>query len=487
MAIQFFQSASASTPSILVIPFSKGEIPGKMKIPAKLLKLAAKNDVQFMKGDRKVLLVNTGRQKMALVNVGPLKNLDAEKARALAAPLYAVLKAEDARHVVLDMTGLKNNAEAVAHLKDALRVQGYSYRAYKSAPEEEARIGKITCFTADSASSAVYKKLAIVTNAAFWASDAVNAPPNMQTPQSYAHEIASMAQKVGAKAKVLSVPDLEKLGMNAHLAVGQGSQNGARLVVLQHDGSEGQQKQPLALVGKGITFDSGGLTLKLSHMEEMKMDMGGAAAVAGAFFAAVQRGTTANIVAVLPLAENMPSGNAIMPSAVVTSASGKTIEIVDTDCEGRLVLADAMTYAQRHLHANKVVTAATLTGACGTAIGAKMAGLFTENKRLLKIFQESAQKTGERVWHLPMGKEFEELMTSGTVADIKNYSSKPGGASTAAAFLNFFIDKDSKQRPKAAFAHVDMAYPAMPEQDLKGWGVRLLDEVIRRHEPRNGR
>ncbi len=269
-----------------------------------------------------------------------------------------------------------------------------------------------------------------------------------------------------------------KLGMNALLGVGRGSARESRLVTLRWNGARSKRTKPLAIVGKGVCFDTGGISIKpAAGMEDMKGDMGGAACVVGLLHALASRKAKVNVVGIVGLVENMPDGDAMRPGDIITSMSGQTIEIINTDAEGRLVLADALWYAQETYSPRAIIDLATLTGAIMVALGSEIAGLFSNNDELALRLGAAGEASGEKVWRMPLGAAYDKMIDS-KFADMKNAGGRHGGSITAAQFLQRFI----KDTP---WAHLDVAGTAMGSapSDINqswgsGWGVRLLDRLI---------
>jgi leucyl aminopeptidase len=277
---------------------------------------------------------------------------------------------------------------------------------------------------------------------------------------------------------VLGEKDMAKLGMGSLLGVGQGSDRESQLVILRWQGGA-KDDAPVAIVGKGVCFDSGGISIKpAAGMEEMKTDMSGAAVTAGLMRILARRKAKANVVGILGLVENMPSGMAQRPGDVVTSMSGQTIEVINTDAEGRLVLADALWYAQESFKPKAVIDLATLTGSIVVALGADHAGLFANDDALAKALTDAGAEVGEALWRMPMGDAYDELIKS-DIADMKNTGGRDAGSITAAQFLKRFV------QPGTAWAHLDIAGVAWMKKALptapkgaSGFGVRLLDRLI---------
>jgi leucyl aminopeptidase len=318
-----------------------------------------------------------------------------------------------------------------------------------------------------------------VVDGALLARDLVNEPANVLGPVEFAARAGELAA-LGVKVEILTEKEMKKLGMGSLLGVAQGSSRGARLAVMQWNGGKAKDK-PIAFVGKGVTFDTGGNSMKpASGMEDMKGDMGGAAAVVGLMHALAARKAKANVVGIIGLVENAVDANAQRPGDIVTSMSGQTIEVLNTDAEGRLVLADALWYCNDRFQPKFMIDLATLTGAIMVALGQLHAGLFSNNDELAERLSEAGRQTQERVWRMPLGPDYDKLLDSKN-ADMKNIGGRYGGAITAAQFLQRFV----KDTP---WAHLDIAGTAMgaPGNEINqswasGFGVRLLDRLVRNH------
>ncbi|MEZ5855243.1 MAG: leucyl aminopeptidase [Hyphomicrobiaceae bacterium] len=378
-----------------------------------------------------------------------------------------------------------------ARLAEGVTLRAYTFKKYqtrKSPDEENGSGGKalrvdIHCADPDAAAKA-YEARAGVAEGVYLARDLVNEPANALGPLEFADRLASLGVP-GLEVEVMDAQRLHQLGMGALLAVAQGSAREARVVVMHWQGAKGRgkSKAPLCFVGKGVVFDTGGISMKpAGGMEDMKGDMGGAACVSGLMLALARRKANVNAVGIVGLVENMPSGTATRPGDIVTSMSGQTIEILNTDAEGRLVLADLLHYAQETLKPRLIVDLATLTGAIMVALGKEYAGLFSNNDRLVKELEEAGEATGEKVWHMPLAPAYDKMIASKN-ADMKNIGGRLGGAITAAQFLQRFI-KD-KSTP---WAHLDVAGTAMDSTRDEinqswgsGWGVRLLDTLVAQH------
>ena len=364
-------------------------------------------------------------------------------------------------------------------------LRSYTFKKYRTRKDDndqaaDARNGlqtlTVLCSKPDAAAKAYAARKAIA-EGVFLARDLVNEPANILGPVEFAERMRDLAD-AGVAVEILDTEQLEALKMNALLAVGQGSVRPSRVVVMQWNGGKSKRAKPLCFVGKGVCFDTGGISMKpAAGMEDMKGDMGGAACVAGLMLALARRNAAVNAVGLIGLTENMPSGTAQRPGDIVTSMSGQTIEVLNTDAEGRLVLADVLWYAQERFKPRLIVDLATLTGAIMVALGKEYAGLFSNDDKLAKELDAAGQATGERVWRMPLAKAYDKLIDSKT-ADMKNIGGRHGGAITAAQFLQRFI----KDTP---WAHLDVAGTAMDstrneinQSWASGWGVRLLDRLV---------
>ncbi|MGE0766867.1 MAG: leucyl aminopeptidase [Hyphomicrobiaceae bacterium] len=390
--------------------------------------------------------------------------------------------------LVVDDTEL--SGAAIARLAEGALLRAYAFRKYKSkksstgngAEDHSSGPSELLVHCADpSAAEQAFAARAAVADGVYLARDLVNEPANVLGPIEFAERLASLGVP-GLEVEVLDLDQLTALKMGALLAVGQGSARESRVVVMQWNGAKGRgkAKQPVCFVGKGVVFDTGGISMKpAAGMEDMKGDMGGAACVSGLMLALAKRKANVNAVGIVGLVENMPSGTATRPGDIVTSMSGQTIEVLNTDAEGRLVLADALWYAQGRFKPRFIVDLATLTGAIMVALGKENAGLFSNNDKLARELEDAGKATGERVWRMPLAAAYDKLIDSKN-ADMKNIGGRFGGAITAAQFLQRFI-KDGA----TPWAHLDVAGTAMDSSRdeinqswASGWGVRLLDEVV---------
>ena len=309
------------------------------------------------------------------------------------------------------------------------------------------------------------------------ARDLVNEPANILTPTEFAARAAEL-ESLGVEIEVLGEKEMKKLGMRALLGVGQGSHEESKLVIMKWLGAKDEKAQPIAFIGKGVVFDTGGISIKpAAGMEDMKGDMGGAAAVTGLMKTLAMRKAKANVIGAIGLVENMPDGKAQRPGDIVTSMSGQTIEIINTDAEGRLVLCDVLWHIKHKFDPKFMVNLATLTGAIMVALGQEHAGLFSNNDELAENLAKAGKATGEKLWRMPLGPEYDKQIDS-KFADMKNTGGRYGGSITAAQFLQRFVDG-------CPWAHLDIAGTAMgsPQSEINkswgsGFGVRLLDKLV---------
>ncbi|QDL92507.1 leucyl aminopeptidase [Paroceanicella profunda] len=359
-----------------------------------------------------------------------------------------------------------------------LALRAYDFRVYKKAPEEEKPRPKVTIAVSDpEATAAASTAYMALVEGVFFTRDLVNEPSNVLTTTEFANRLAAM-EAIGLEVEVLEEADLEKLGMRMLLGVGQGSASPTKMVVMKWMG--GGDEPPFALVGKGVVFDTGGISIKpAGGMEEMTMDMGGAGVVSGVMRALALRRAKANVVGLVGLVENMPDGLAQRPGDIVKSMKGDTVEIINTDAEGRLVLGDVLWYAQERFSPVGMINLATLTGAIIVGLGHENAGVFSNDDTLAMAFLNAARSEGEGAWRMPMGPAYDKLIKS-RLADMKNTGGRAGGSITAAQFLGRFVKDDTP------WCHLDIAGVTLPpsETDLApkgatGWGVRALDRLIR--------
>ena len=372
-------------------------------------------------------------------------------------------------------------AEAAADFMLGMKIRHYKFDLYKTKKkDDEPKPGKqdVTIGTADATGARKAAKARdAIAEGVIIARNLVNEPPNVLTPVEFAKRAAECA-KLGVEVEVLDMKAMARLGMRALLGVGQGSALESRVVIMRWNGAKDPKAQPVAFVGKGVTFDTGGISIKgAAGMEDMKGDMGGAACVTGLMHALASRKAKVNVIGAIGLVENMPDGNAQRPGDIVRSMSGQTIEIINTDAEGRLVLADVIWHVQTKFKPQFIVDLATLTGAILVALGQEHAGLFSNNDALCDNLSKAGIATGEKVWRMPMGPAYDKLIDS-KFADMKNTGGRHGGSITAAHFIQRFVGD-------TPWAHLDVAGTAMGSASSEinqswgsGWGVRLLDRLV---------
>ncbi|MBU6499702.1 MAG: leucyl aminopeptidase, partial [Rhodospirillales bacterium] len=363
-------------------------------------------------------------------------------------------------------------------------LRGYRFDRYRTTEkaEDKARLARLTLLGADAKAKAGWESLRPVADGVFLARDLVSEPPNVLHPAEMAARCKGL-EKLGLKVEVLGPREMRKLGFGALLGVAMGSANEPRMVVMHWKGAPAGRKQdkPLCFVGKGVTFDTGGISIKpAGGMEDMKWDMAGAGAVIGLMAALAGRRAKVDAIGLVGLVENMPSGSAQRPGDVVRTYSGQTVEVINTDAEGRLVLADVLWYAQQKFDPRFMIDLATLTGAIIIGLGHEHAGCFSNDDELCARLLAAGEASGEKLWRMPLGAGYDKQIKS-DIADMKNVGGRPGGASTAAAFIQRFVNA----RP---WAHLDIAGMAWSSKDApttpKGataFGVRLLDRLVATH------
>lgn len=375
------------------------------------------------------------------------------------------------------MTVMAGSIPKAAELAMGMALRSYGFDNHKSQAEDRPETEITIAHKAHAEMAAAFAPLAAVAEGVHMTRDLVNEPANVLTTSEFARRIEDMAQ-IGLEIEILEEAQLEELGMGALLCVGQGSDSPSKVAIMTwNGGSEGTA--PLALVGKGVVFDTGGISLKpAAGMEEMTMDMGGAGVVVGTMKALALRKARANVVGLVGLVENMPSGNATRPGDVVTSMKGDTIEVINTDAEGRLVLCDVLWYAQERFKPCGVIDLATLTGAVIIGLGHENAGVFSNDDPLCNGFLKSAQAMDEGAWRLPLGQGYDDQLKS-RIADMKNVGGRPAGSITAAQFLKRFIKDDMP------WMHLDIAGVALLKsasayapKGATGWGVMALDRLV---------
>ena len=420
-------------------------------------------------------------KRVLLTGLGKRTESSPEKSRQAAGRAMQLVTEKKLGQAAFSLPLATKESDSLAHLQAAaegILLASYRYDRFLGKKARESRkvpksltllIG--TAHDKQACESAL-ERAQIICRAVMLARDLVNAPGNIKSPVYLADQARAAAGTSTLQCKILGQKELAEEGFGALLGVAQGSVREPQLIVLEHRGG-GKKEAPVALVGKGVTFDAGGISLKSADkMDEMKMDMAGGAAVIGTMLAAALLRLPINLVGIVPAVENLPSGTAYRPGDILTSLSGQTIEVLNTDAEGRLILADALTYAKRY-EPKLVIDLATLTGACIIALGHHATAVLGNDQKLVQLLLNAGEESGERLWPLPLWDDYDQLIKS-DVADVKNTGGRPAGAITAAAFLKKFA-KDFR------WAHLDIAGTAWRDQDQPyipkggtGVGVRLL-------------
>ncbi|TCN30921.1 leucyl aminopeptidase [Sinorhizobium americanum] len=469
------QVAGAKEPAGAAVVDPEGVLPKAAKIGKFTGKALATLDIVAPHGspaDRIILL--------GLGDTAALTSHDWLKAGGAAA---AKLRKAEKATIFIDAPDAEVTGKAAADFALGMEMNAYVFDSYKTRKSDDdskssQKVVKVTIVTGMViAAKKAFATVQAVGEGVFLARDLVNEPANVLGPVEFAAR-AKELEKLGVEVETLTEREMKKLGMGALLGVAQGSARPPRLVVMQWKGGKAKDK-PIAFIGKGVVFDTGGISIKpASGMEEMKGDMGGAAAVTGLMHVLAARKAGVNAVGIIGLVENMPDGGAQRPGDIVTSMSGQTIEVINTDAEGRLVLCDALWYCNERFKPKAMIDLATLTGAIMVALSNHYAGLFSNDDRLAEQLLKAGTTSQERLWRMPLGKEFDKMIDS-KFADMKNTGGRYGGSVTAAQFLKRFV----KDTP---WAHLDIAGTAMgsPTDEINqswgsGFGVRLLDELVR--------
>lgn len=416
--------------------------------------------------------------QIILTGIGKGERKDCE---AAGGAIIAKLMTSGVKHLAISGAGLEQ--DQLARLLFGTKLRSWRIDKYRTTMPENTKptLESITVLDTDMESAQVWQDLSAVADGVSLTRELVSEPANVIYPESFVARCEEL-QGMGVEFTVLGQEEMEKLGMGALLGVSQGSVRPPRMLAMRWDGTNGAQKKPLALVGKGVTFDTGGISLKPpGGMEDMKWDMGGAGAVAGTMKALAGRKAKAHVVGICGLVENMPDGNAQRPGDVVTSMSGQTIEVINTDAEGRLVLCDALHWTQETFEPEVVVNLATLTGAIIISLGNEHAGCFSNDDGLSDNLLAAGQTAGDPLWRFPLTAAYDKQINS-PIADMKNVGGKGAGSITAAQFLKRFIKDGVK------WAHLDIAgmvWADKPgpvwDKGATGFGVRLLDQYVADH------
>ena len=423
--------------------------------------------------------------RLLIVGLGVAGKADRGAFERIGGALAARLLTSGETTLVVDMDGVDdialNRSEAAARLAYGAVLRAYRFDTYRTklTDKQKPTLAEIVIVNAGDGAQAAFDRLQAAADGVYFARDLVSEPANIVYPESFVERARKALEGTGVEIEVLGEAEMAKLGMGSLLGVSQGSIRDAQLLIMKWDGTGGAAKKPVVFVGKGVTFDTGGISIKpAAGMEEMKWDMGGAGAVAGTMLALARRKAKAHVIGVCGLVENMPDGNAQRPGDVVTSMSGQTIEVINTDAEGRLVLCDAIWYAQETWQPEVIVDLATLTGAMIISLGHEYAGLFSNDDELARQLIGAGMAAGDRLWRFPLGEAYDKLLES-QVADMKNVGPRDAGSITAAQFIQRFVKEGVK------WAHLDIAgmvwsqkAGALWDKGATGYGVRLLDKFV---------
>ena len=420
--------------------------------------------------------------RVIVAGTGPTEGANAATFEKIGGAIAAHLQSSGETRASVDLNGVTAAvplAEAAAHLAHGAALRSYRFDKYRTTMKDKAK-PTLVAFDVLGATGAeaLYAERAAIAGGVVRTRDLVSEPANIIYPESFVASVADL-EKLGIELTILDEPAMRALGMGALLGVAQGSVRPPRILAMRWNGTGKTDVKPVVFVGKGVTFDTGGISIKpAAGMEDMKWDMGGAGAVAGAMHALAARKAKAHVIGVVGLVENMPDGNAQRPGDVVTSMNGQTVEVINTDAEGRLVLCDAIWWAQEQFAPEVVVDLATLTGAIIISLGHEYAGMFANDDGLAAQLQKAGESCGERLWRMPIGDAYDKLIDS-PIADIKNVGPREGGSITAAQFIKRFV------KPGVKWAHLDIAgvvwaakAGALHDKGATGYGVRLLDRFI---------
>jgi leucyl aminopeptidase len=431
-----------------------------------------------------ILSPGAGLSRVFVIGLGKTEGITAREIELVGGTIAGALqsaKVKTASVSPLPEINGTSAAEATALLASGAALRVYSFDGYKSKkPEKDKSLAEIAFLTSENAKAKkAFETYDAIREGVHLARDLVNEPANILVPIEFARRAKELTI-AGVVVEILSPAQMKKLGMGALLGVAQGSPNEARLVVMRWNGGK-EKDQPIAFVGKGVTFDTGGVSIKpAAGMEDMKGDMGGAACVTGLMLALAKRKAKANVIGAIGIVENSVDGNAQRPGDVVKSMSGQTIAVLNTDAEGRLVLADVLWYIQDKYKPKFMVNLATLTGAILVALGKEHAGLFSNNDELSQRISESGYATGEKVWRLPLTPEYDKLIDH-DVADMKNIGGRLAGSITAAQFIQRFVNKVPWVHLDVAGTAMDSVKSAINQSWASGWGVRLLNHLVAKH------
>ncbi|MDV7340198.1 leucyl aminopeptidase [Terasakiella sp. A23] len=496
MKISFTKPGLPETGVLVVMGYEGGELSDSAQAIDKAIDGTLSRAAKIAKFKGKpgeivpVIAPNGSRlERVILIGAGKPEKLDLLGAEKIGGTIYMALAPKQPRTVSIAFDAVDDAAgrvwEQAAHIAFGALLRSFRFDKYRTKEEADKkpsiRALKILTPSGGRARKA-FDTLEKISGGIFLTRNLVSEPANILYPESFANICQEMTE-LGVEVSVMGEAEMKKLGMGALLGVGQGSVRESKMVTMRWNGQQGKgrkaQATQIAFVGKGVTFDTGGISIKPAvGMEDMKWDMGGAGAVTGLMKALAARKANVNAVGVIGLVENMPDGNAQRPGDVVTSMSGQTIEVINTDAEGRLVLADALTYTQQEFAPKTLINLATLTGAILVSLAHERAGVFANNDELADRLKKCGEATGDKVWPFPMDAAYDDAIKS-QIADMKNTGGRFGGSITAAKFLERFIDKET------VWAHIDIAGMAWSNKDKPttpkggtGYGVRLLDNLV---------
>ena len=472
---------AATDAAILVMPVEKDGL-ARLDLGEAQALAAAAADAQRFTGEAggsiDLFVPGAPVRRLILLGVGAGDEPDWAKAGGA---LVAKLLTSGAEAVTVDLSGANASPQAVARFAGAAAQRAWRHDVYRTKlPDmQKPSLATLTVAGAPDGTDAAWLAQSAVTDGMALTRQLVSEPPNILYPESFVAQVLASIEGLGLEVTVLEPAEMAELGMGALLGVAQGSAREGRLLALKWNGA-GEGEPTVALVGKGVTFDTGGISIKpAAGMEDMKWDMGGAGAVAGAMKALAARKAKANVIGVMGLVENMPDGNATRPGDILTSMSGQTIEVLNTDAEGRLVLCDAITWVQRTHGVKTIVDLATLTGAMIVSLGNEYGGLFANDDELAAQLTAAGLATEDKMWRFPLSATYDKMIDS-PIADMKNIGGKGAGSITAAQFIQRFVEEGVK------WAHLDIAgmvWSDKPgthhDKGATGYGVRLLDRFVR--------
>ena len=480
MKITFSTSAQPKAADALAIIIAGSGLPGSLDQQVRDAASAAKFEPKPGKIFETFAPQNGKMTRLVFVGA-KAADKEASPFEAAGAALAARYLTGGVRTLAVDAGAADMSAANLAALLTGLTLRAWRHDRYRTRLKDEQKVSlaEVMVCGAPAGSEEAWHEAAALVEGVSFTRELVTEPPNIIYPESFVERCIERLSGTGAEVEVLDEAQMRELGMGALLGVSQGSEREARLLVMRWNGGEAGAK-PTVFVGKGVTFDSGGISIKPgAGMEDMKWDMGGAGAVAGTMVALAKRKAKANVIGVCGLVENMPDGKALRPSDVITTMSGQTVEVLNTDAEGRLVLCDALTWVQRNCEPERIVDLATLTGAMIIALGYEHGGLFANNDDLAEQLTKAGRVSGDKLWRFPLSPEYDKLLDS-PIADMKNVGPRGAGSITAAQYLQRFIENDTP------WAHLDIAamvWAQKPgatwDKGATGYGVRLIDSFVR--------